>query len=108
MDPINDPALYRKLSEPFADAATADAAYAAFFTDVRAARERHRLPDVVLIVAYNVTTPDGERRLMRMGSNGNSGDVYTMLRDVTLRELKDRQAELSNVVQAMHDAKPKN
>lgn len=47
---INDPLNYRRCSEPFPGAAEANEALAAFFADVKAAREKHRISDVVVLV----------------------------------------------------------
>lgn len=56
---ISDPALYRRMSLPFESDAAAAAAMEAFYTDLRALREHHRIPEVVVVFAANVTTADG-------------------------------------------------
>lgn len=47
---IHDPANYRAMSEPYNSRATAMEAMEAFYNDVREARQRHRIADVVLVI----------------------------------------------------------
>lgn len=58
MPQTNDPELYRQLSAPFDTAEEANTALVAFFADVRAARIKHRMPDVLTVVAVNVRYQD--------------------------------------------------
>lgn len=49
-DVTNDPANYRRCSEPFDDIEQANEAISKFFAEVKVAREKHRISDVVVIV----------------------------------------------------------
>jgi hypothetical protein len=49
-----NPELYRKMSEPFADADGADAALKAFSEDLKIIREKHRLADVHCVVRIDI------------------------------------------------------
>lgn len=50
------PALYRKLSEPFASNDAAEAAIEAFYNDLTAIRAKHRIPDLSIVAQVNVLT----------------------------------------------------
>ncbi len=58
----NDPNHYRMMSDPFADATQANDALAAFFDDVKAARDKHLIADVAVVVQVTVRAPDGAPR----------------------------------------------
>lgn len=61
----NDPANYRRMSEPFRSGEEANEALSAFFDEVQAARERHRIADVVVLCEVPHAAPvieDGEYR----------------------------------------------
>jgi hypothetical protein len=58
----DNPGLYRRLSEPFADADAANEAIQAFFVEVEALREKHRIPDVLVLVEANMMTDGVETR----------------------------------------------
>lgn len=47
-------ARYLRLSEPFDNVNEADDAVQAFYKDVAAAREKHGIPDIVVLVELNV------------------------------------------------------
>lgn len=57
---INDPENYRRMAEPFASPQEANAALDAFFDDVRAARQKHRIADVLTVTMFTVRYADGE------------------------------------------------
>lgn len=46
---MNDPKRYRRMCEPFPSLEATQDAITAFFNDVEAAREKHRIADVILI-----------------------------------------------------------
>lgn len=46
---LHDPEHYAKMAAPHANEAAAQAALDAFFVDIDAARERHRIPEVVIV-----------------------------------------------------------
>lgn len=73
--PIHDPALYRKLSEPFENRQAADAAFDAFAEEFRALREKHRIADAVYIACVSVKDGDKEQQIMVYG---NAGDAYKL------------------------------
>jgi len=69
---INDPENYRKMCEPFASANEANAALEAFFADVRAARKKHRIANVLMVAELRVNYPEtGEGSAMVHGFNGD-------------------------------------
>lgn len=49
----SNPSKYRALSEPFASAGDADKALAAFWRLVEAARDLHKIPDVIVTVGLS-------------------------------------------------------
>lgn len=55
----SNPKRYRELNVPFESLDQTNEALDAFFADVKAARERHRIPDVALIAAVTYTGDAG-------------------------------------------------
>jgi hypothetical protein len=55
-----DPDLYRTLSDPFESQGKANAACEAFYADLRALREKHRLRDVYVILEFTVRDEKGQ------------------------------------------------
>lgn len=76
---IHDPALYRRLSEPFETVEAANAAFDAFSEEFRALRKKHRIPDAVYIAAVNVKDGDKESSIMAYGNCGDGRRVTDML-----------------------------
>lgn len=75
MSAMSDPKKYRELNQPFADEEKAKAAIEAFEAEVRAARDRHGLPDVYLVFRVLTNSPDGEAELygtMHCGDSSRS------------------------------------
>lgn len=60
---MKNPGLYRRMSEPFASAEEATAAINAFFDDLAALREKHRIADVHVIAKTNAIETDGEEHV---------------------------------------------
>ncbi len=58
MTNIDDPSNYLALCAPFANADEANAALTAFYEDVRAARNKHRIADVLVVTSTNVNYKD--------------------------------------------------
>jgi len=58
-DKISDPANYRKLSEPFASAAEANAAIQAFWSEFYELRNKHRIADAMVVVQTSYVADDG-------------------------------------------------
>lgn len=80
MEQINDPSLYRRMSEPFPDMKTTQAALDAFAEEVRVSREKHKIPDVVLITQFSWIGANGEEcAAMAYGNNGNPQNNEAML-----------------------------
>ena len=86
---INDPALYRKLCEPYESREAVDKPLAAFIDDVRAAREKHGVPDVTILFQV-VAMIDGEE--IRLGGMHHSGNPMAGLQ--MLAEHYGRQSAL--------------
>lgn len=55
---VSDPAHYRKLCEPFASTEAAGEAVDAFFKEVRALRDKHKIPDVYVMLEVTCLVPD--------------------------------------------------
>lgn len=77
---IHDPDLYARMCEPHPDADAATAAYKAFFAEVSAARERHRIRDVVVVSTLSLKADDGSVATgVLYGNRGDLRLVSTML-----------------------------
>jgi hypothetical protein len=73
MTVINDPALYRKLSEPKENLEAAKAAFDAFYKDLREIREKHGIPDLVISYAANYLNEHGkESAAIQISNCGDS------------------------------------
>lgn len=55
---VNDPANYRRMSEPFPSAEEANTALGAFFDAVDEARKKYRMKDVHLVIDMSVMAND--------------------------------------------------
>ena len=75
----NNPALYRRLSEPFPSIEAANSALVAFFADVEAARERHRIADVTVLCEVSHVLEGEEVRASASGMMGDSARVLPMI-----------------------------
>lgn len=64
----NDPTLYRKLNIPFASIEEANAATEGFADDLRAIREKWKIPDVYCVA-----------RIIATDEEGNEGDSFIRL-----------------------------
>jgi alkanesulfonate monooxygenase SsuD/methylene tetrahydromethanopterin reductase-like flavin-dependent oxidoreductase (luciferase family) len=60
-----DPALYRRMSEPFATTGDASEALSAFFEDVHAARAKHRIADVNIAASVNVVAEESDAPIIQ-------------------------------------------
>lgn len=76
---INDPKKYREMSMPFETTEEANAALKAFFEDVKTAREKHRISDVVVLCEISHKIDDEEVRGGASTSLGDSARVLVML-----------------------------
>jgi hypothetical protein len=80
MKTTHDPENYLKLSEPFDGPDQANAALTAFFKDVRAARQKHRITDCTVAVAVNVRYEDGKEGVaMSHAHNGDQAKAESLL-----------------------------
>ena len=75
----NDPAHYRRMSEPFETVEQSNEALAAFFADVRSARDKHRIAEVVVLCEISVVVNNEEIRGSAMAQHGDSARMLTML-----------------------------
>ena len=73
MKETHDPEKYRAMSVPFATADEGNAAMFAFFEDMQALREKHRIANVLVVVKFNVTYQAGEASA---ASKAFIGDVH--------------------------------
>ena len=67
----NDPANYRAMSIPHDNLDAANAAWSAFYADVFAARQRHRIADVLVVAALNFSDEGKEQSAPVCSSMGN-------------------------------------
>lgn len=75
----NDPETYRRMSEPYESVAEAEASLAAFFEDVRAAREKHCVRDVSIVWNFAIVTPEGEQDMAGHAHLGDTTHQVAML-----------------------------
>ena len=68
MNNAHDPALYRRMSEPFASIEEANEHVIPFFQELAELRKKYRIKDVSVVVECNVLDPDGKEE----GSSGAS------------------------------------
>lgn len=61
MDPkiTNNPELYHKLSQPFESAEEANKSLAAFHAELSLLRQKHKLPDMLVVVMADTKYEDG-------------------------------------------------
>jgi hypothetical protein len=84
---INDPALYRRLQEPFGTVQEAEAATVEFFEGVRKLREQHRIPDTYCTAMFSYLGEDGEETIGIMSHlNGDANRAIQMLAHALGRE----------------------
>lgn len=76
---MNDPANYRRCSEPFPTVEAANEALLAFFEEVRAARDRHRIADVLVLCEVSHVLDGEEVRGSAFAQHGDSARALPML-----------------------------
>lgn len=91
------PGRYRELSRPHESSAAFETALTAFFEDVRIAREKHRIPDVLVVVQANVLVGDGLEG--RVGGSMYFGDSL-MESSLAAWALGDAQRRMSDALAA--------
>lgn len=75
----NNPKHYREMSHPFPSTDDANAALSAFFADVKAARNKHRISDVVVICEVSHDFEGEDVRGSASASYGDSARFVAML-----------------------------
>ena len=76
---VNDPAHYREISTPFTDVEKANEALAAFFADVKTARDKYQIPDVVVLCEVAHMLEGEEVRGSASCNYGDSSKTLPML-----------------------------
>ena len=91
---INDPDLYERMSVPHESFDKALESYKAFFVEVSAARERHRIRDVVIVSM--LSWREGERAVGQVvvGHRGSAPLAVPMLAEALGELRRVRDAEL--------------
>lgn len=97
-DGTHNPALYRQLSEPFAGADAANDAIAAFFADVRAAREKHRIADVQVVVSVAIDYGEHQGQAVTSHGLGDSLRAESMLAWALGKEQTERRASIARLL----------
>jgi len=92
-----NPDLFARMSVPFDTLDEANEALTAFFADVAAARERHRIKNVVLIVETALRDSDGETKGAASYSCGDPSSVLPMV----ARKYGEERAEFEALLTAM-------
>lgn len=97
----SNPKLFRELSQPIENADAADAALKAFYEELSALREKHRIRDVYVILAGSYFSSDGEEHeFLTSGCYGDSMKSYGMVAWAFGRE----QAEYDELIGLMKRA----
>jgi hypothetical protein len=84
-----NPELFARMSAPFDTLDEANDALSAFFEDVSAAREKHRIKNVVVIAEIATRDADGERP---GAASFSCGDVSAVLPMVARKYGEEREA----------------
>lgn len=96
---IHDPENYRKMAESFASLEEANAALDAFFADVRAARQKHRIADVLTVTMFTVRYADGEEgAALSRSHNGDVLKAESMAAYALGREQEHRREAINKLV----------
>lgn len=94
-----NPGRYRDMSHPHDSAAAAREAFMRFHEEVVAARIKHRMADVHVIVMYNYRTEDGdEAQAIANAHLGNSLLAESMCAFAYGREKKERDEAIAKAV----------
>ena len=77
---MEDPKLYREMSQPHASRKAAADAADAFFDDLREIRKKHRIADVAAVIQIPYAEADGaERHVLITTHNGHVANNLPML-----------------------------
>lgn len=97
---VKDPALYRQLSEPYESTAALTEAFMKFNEELRALREKYRIPDLVYVIVGNALNEEGEEcSAITMGNAGDSTKMELMLA-WALGQERDRKTKLLRALAA--------
>jgi hypothetical protein len=96
--PINDPSLYRRMSEPHESLEAANAAWLAFYADVRAAREKHRIPDVLIVAELPFIDNGEESRAPVCSTIGNARIAVELAAFAYGQEVKAKDRRIASAV----------
>lgn len=97
---VNDPGLYRTLSEPFEDAASCNAGIQAFFDEIDALRVKHRIADICVIVEVAVMADGQETKGTARLNLGSSANVLPMIARVYGEERQRHEDNLAHLIAA--------
>lgn len=99
-DKINDPGLYRRMSEPFDDAAESNAALSSFFEAIEKLREEHGIPDVLVLCEVNVMIDGAETRGSARLMRGDSSAFLPMIARVYGEERQRYEDNMARLIAA--------
>ena len=100
MNQTANPELYRKLSEPFGSKEEADTEIAAFFEAVSQLRQKHLMPDVIVMAQANVIHEGDETIMQATAGFGDPLRMVTMLAQALGREQAENDAYLGKLLKA--------
>ena len=96
---VQNPELYRKLSEPFDSLAVANEALNSLMDDMRVLREKHHIPDLYWVVRITAKNPDeSETGAYSNGGMGNVLEWEAMLAYALGVEQAERQQRIGTLV----------
>lgn len=99
MNEKQDHEKYHRLSQPFESAAKAEAALDAFFEDLYEIREKHNLPDLMVVV--RIPLPEGDSfTTVNVGNElyGEMMAAFAMGRETSKRQERSRRLASGNHV----------
>ena len=98
---INDPATYRRLSEPFASVDEAEKAWMAFAAELRELRAKHRIADLLAVAGISFIAADGEESWLPIVlHNGDEMKAETLAAYAFGAEQANRQERIARALQA--------
>lgn len=90
---MNDPANYRKMSEPFIGSDAAKTAVLEFSKELRELRQKHRIADVLCVCAVNIQYEDGEEGIQMVTQHHGLGALAEGMAAFALGELTKQGRE---------------
>lgn len=94
----SNPKLYREMSEPKPDRETMSVDLEAFYADVRAARVKHKIADVSMVIAMNGMLDGKEGRMLVHTHLGNMWEAESMLAQGLGTVRAEREAIISTAM----------